>query len=47
MGVAAIPKKWGRVKTILPDAKGVTLHGTQGRVVHVPLDFSFLYSKKA
>jgi len=45
MGVAAIPRKWGRVKTIIPDAKGVTLHGTQGRAVHVPLDFSFLYSK--
>jgi hypothetical protein len=47
MGVAAIPEKWGRVKMISPDANGVTLHGTQGRAVHAPLDLSFLYSKSA
>jgi hypothetical protein len=45
MAVAAIPKKWGRVKTITPGPQGVTLHSNQGRAVHVPLDFNFLYSK--
>jgi hypothetical protein len=44
MAVAAIPRKWGRVKTIIPDPQGVTLHSTQGRAVHVPLDFNFLHS---
>ena len=45
MAVAAIPKNWGRVKTITPDAHGVTLHPTKGCAVHVPLDPGFLYSK--
>jgi hypothetical protein len=45
MAVAAIPRGWGRVKTITPDPQGVTLHPTKGRAVHVPLDSNFLYSK--
>jgi hypothetical protein len=43
--VAAIPRKWGRVKTITPGRHGVTLHPTKGRAVRVPLDPGFLYSK--
>jgi hypothetical protein len=42
MGVAAIPAKWGRVKTITPDSKGVVLQSDQGRSVHAPLDLGFL-----
>jgi hypothetical protein len=45
MAVTAIPREWGRVKTITPDPLGVTLHPTEGSAVHVPLDSSFLYSK--
>jgi hypothetical protein len=45
MGVAAIPRAWGRVKTITPGPQGVTLHPTVGSDVHVPLDANFLYSK--
>jgi hypothetical protein len=46
MGVAAIPGLGGRVKKISPNAHGITLHRTKGIPVHVPLDLSFLYSKK-
>ncbi len=45
MGVAAIPKGWGRVKTITPDLQGIILHSAQGRAVHAPLDLGFLYGK--
>lgn len=45
MVVAAIPAKWGRVKTIITEPHGVTLHPTEGSAVRVPLDSSFLYSK--
>jgi hypothetical protein len=45
MAVAAIPAKWGQVKTITPGPNGVTLHPTVGSDVHVPLDSNFLYSK--
>jgi hypothetical protein len=45
MAVAAIPKNWGRVKTITAGPQGVTLHPTAGKDVHVPLDAGFLYSK--
>jgi len=47
MAVAAIPKNWGRVKAIQPDAQGVTLHSTNGRSVHAALDTGFLYSDTA
>ena len=46
MGVAAIPRAWGRVKKISPAPQGITLHPAKGAAVHVPLDLSFLYSKK-
>jgi len=45
MAVAAIPRKWGRVKTITAGPQGITLHPTVGSDVRVPLDFNFLYSK--
>jgi hypothetical protein len=45
MAVAAIPKNWGRVKSIVPSPKGVTLKSDKGRAVHAPLDLNFLYSK--
>ena len=45
MAVAAIPKNWGRVKSIVRSAKGVTLKSDKGRTVHAPLDVDFLYSK--
>jgi len=45
MAVAAIPGKWGRVKTITPGPHGVTLHPDKGRAVRVSLDPGFLYSK--
>jgi hypothetical protein len=45
MGVAAIPKKWGRVKAIVRDKKGITIHGTDGSKVAVALDPAFLTSK--
>jgi hypothetical protein len=45
MGVAAIPAKWGRVQAILPGPNGVTIHGTKGGKVQVPLDTNFLYSR--
>jgi hypothetical protein len=47
MAVAAIPKNWGRVKTIVPSPKGVTLKSDKGRTVEAPLDPGFLYSKKS
>jgi hypothetical protein len=46
MAVAAVPAKWGRVKTITPNPTGVTLQPAKGKAVHVPLDTNFLYSKK-
>ena len=46
MAVAAVPAKWGRVKTITPNPTGVTLQPDKGKAVHVPLDTNFLYSKK-
>jgi hypothetical protein len=46
MGVAAIPKNWGRVKSILPSPEGVTLKSDIGKSVVAPLDLKFLYSKK-
>ncbi len=45
MGVVAVPKKWGRVKSITNHPLGITLHPTVGRPVQVSLDFNFLYSK--
>jgi hypothetical protein len=45
MAVAAIPPKWGRVKTIVAGTGTVTLHSTLGGSVQVPLDSNFLYSK--
>jgi hypothetical protein len=45
MAVAAIPKKWDRVKTIRRGPQCVTLHPTFGSEVRVPLDPGFLYSK--
>jgi hypothetical protein len=45
MAVAAIPEKWGRVKSITREPEGVTLHPDKGNAVKVPLDPGFLSSK--
>ena len=47
MGVAAVPKDWGRVQVITPDAQGVTLRPTQGETLRVPLDTAFLWRSAA
>jgi hypothetical protein len=44
MGVAALPGKFDRVKSIVPGPKGITIHGTKGGKIQTPLDTSFLYS---
>jgi hypothetical protein len=44
MAVAALPRKWGRVKSITPGPHGVTLRSIAGKDIVVPLDFNFLYS---
>ncbi len=43
MAVAAIPRKWGRVKTITAGPHGITLHSTAGSDISVTLDLDFLY----
>ena len=44
MAVAAIPAKWGHVKTISRETNGVRLHSSVGPDVFVPLDWRHLYS---
>jgi hypothetical protein len=44
MAVAAIPAKWGHVKTISRETRGVRLHASAGPDVFVPLDWHHLYS---
>jgi hypothetical protein len=43
MAVTAIPPRFKKVKTILPERSGVRLLSNDGLSVTVPLDFSFLY----
>jgi hypothetical protein len=43
MGVAPIPARWGRVKSITSGSSGVALHSDRGRAVLAPLDVGFLY----
>jgi hypothetical protein len=45
MGVAAIPKNFGRVKTITRESGGVILKSTSGRIIHTSVDTTFLYAK--
>jgi len=45
MGVAAIPKNWGRVKSITRESGGIVLESTQGRAVRTPIDIDFLHAK--
>jgi hypothetical protein len=47
MGVTAIPRRWGRVASIVPGPTGVAIRGTKGAAISVPLDTSFLYSKNS
>jgi hypothetical protein len=44
MAVAAIPARWGPVKSISRAANGVTLHPVEGRDVFAPVDVDHLYS---